>query len=244
MIYLWVRHTLDWTDEGAFWAQLDERNRVGVETWNATFSLPFHLFRHRVREIAARNQALVRDVTHADWDDIPDGSLVLPVDDDDWFAPEIATVLRQRLDVDAIGCRWPSTWVEVPLDLGHRLHLLAHRWLGRPLKFICTTNNYALRKGPENRVLLSKHWEASPWFEARRNRPDHGGLRFLDARLSIANRTLGSATVIARVDGPRDLLRRLGPYRRLYHRRMGGELEWARPYVAMMADLMDELEPV
>jgi hypothetical protein len=243
MIYLWVRRTLDWEDEAAFWAQIHERDRPGVEAWNATLNMPFHLFRHRVREIAALNQSRVQDVEHADWDAIPEGSLVLPVDDDDWFAPEIAAVLAARLDGEAIGCRWPSTWVEVPLDLGHRLHLLAHRRLGRPLKFLCTTNNYALVKRADNRELLRNHVEASRWFEARLKEPGGGGVRGLDARLSVANRNLGSSTVLQRIDRPAELLRRLGPYRRLYHREPRTELAWARPYVTMMAELMDDLEP-
>jgi hypothetical protein len=242
MIYLWVRRTVAWEDEEAFWAQLRDVDRAGVAAWNATFNIPFHIFRRRVREIAAQNQARVRDVAYADWDGIPDGSLVLPVDDDDWFAPEIATVLAEHVDTGAIGFRWPSTWVEVPLDLGHRLHLLAHRLLGRPLKFICATNNYALVKSPDNRLLLSNHVEASRWFEPRLKAPE-GAIRHLDARLSVANRNLGSSTVLRRVKRPAHLLRRLGPYKRLYTRDLRPEVAWAHPYVAQMAELMDELEP-
>jgi hypothetical protein len=243
MIYVWVRRTLDWEDEEAFWAQLDERWRPGVEVWNSTLEMPFHTFRHRVRGIAALNQSRVRDAEHAGWDAIPEGSLVLPVDDDDWFAPDVATVLEARLDGDAVGCRWPSEWVEVPLDLGHRLHLLAHRRLGRPLKFVCTTNNYALVKSPDNRELLRDHTQASRWFEARLAEPGGGGLRDLDARLSVTNRNLGSTTVLGRFDGPAPLLRKLRRYKRLYRREPRAELAWARPYVVMMAELMDELEP-
>jgi hypothetical protein len=243
MIYVWVRRTLDWSDEEAFWAQVDERDRPGVEVWNATLNIPFHLFRHRVREIAALNQSRVRDVEYAEWDAIPEGSLVLPVDDDDWFSPDIASVLDASLDDGAVGCRWPSEWVEVPLDLGHRLHLLAHRRLGRPLKFVCTTNNYALSKSADNRDLLRDHTQASRWFEARLDEPGGGGLRDLNVRLSIANRNLGSSTVVRRIDRAPQLLRRLAPYKRLYRREPRAELAWARPYVAMMDELMAALEP-
>jgi hypothetical protein len=243
MIYLCVRRTLDWSDERAFWAQIDERDRRGVEVWNRTFNVPFHLFRRRVREIAAQNHACVADVAHENWDAIPDGSLVLPVDDDDWFAPDIARHLVPHLDADAIGCRWRCTWVEVPLNTAHRLRLLAHRWLGAPLKFFCTTNNYALFKRPGTRQLLHNHSKASEWFSERLRQPDGGGIRLLDARLSIANRTLGSATVLRQIERPGQLLRRFEAYRRLYRRDAGADLAWAGPYVAMMAALMDELEP-
>jgi hypothetical protein len=238
-IYLWVRRTLDWADETAFLEQIDDRDRPGIEAWNATFAMPFHRFRLRVREIAAHNHASLRGVAQAEWDDIPQGALVLPVDDDDWFAPEIA----RFLDPDAIGHRWPNTWVQVPLNLRHRLRLLGHRWLGTPLKFFCGTNNYALVKRPDNRKLLSNHSAASEWFEPRLREPNGGGIRLLDERLSVANRTLGSATVLRQTDRPEQLLRRFQAYMRLYCRDPGAELAWARPYVAKMAALMDELEP-
>jgi hypothetical protein len=244
MIHLWVRRTLDWSDEAAFWAQLEDRWRPGVEIWNKTLSMPFHVFRARVREIAALNQSRLRNVRHSDWESIPDGSLVLPTDDDDWFDPRIGEVLAAQLDDGAIACRWPSRWFEVPLSPGHHLHLLRHRWLGRPLMFFCTTNNYALVKRPDSQDLLRLHTRASAWFEARLEEPGRGDVRLLDEPLSVANRTLGSATVVDRIGGRRNLLRRLRRYRRLYRRRIPSELEWTRPYVAEMAALMDDLKPL
>jgi hypothetical protein len=242
VIYIWVRRTLDWSDEETFWAQIQDRDRPGAEAWNSAFNIPFHRFRQRVAEIAAQNRAQVHGVARADWDEIPDGELVLPIDDDDWFAPEVATTLVANLDADAIGCRWPNAWVEVPLNRRHGLRLLAHRRLGVPLKFFCGTNNYALVKRPGNRDLLRNHVEAGRWFKARMKEPGAGGLRRLDARLSLANRTLASATVLREVGRPADLLRKLDPYRRLYRRKLGAEYAWAQPYLARMAELMDELE--
>jgi len=77
-IYIWVRATTDWSDEAAFNAQLHPSFAGKVQLWNRTFSLSYHIFRHRVCEIASRNHAAVADVVRAPWDAIPDGALVVP----------------------------------------------------------------------------------------------------------------------------------------------------------------------
>ena len=53
MIYLCIRQTTDWADEAAFRAQLPPLYAPTVQLWNDTFNIPYHLFRHRVRQIAA-----------------------------------------------------------------------------------------------------------------------------------------------------------------------------------------------
>ena len=102
----------------------------------------------------------------SEWDEIPEGALVMPVDDDDWFVPGAAQALEAERDPDAIGYLWPSRWIQVPINLGHRLYLLRRRLLPRtPPKWICSTNNYAMVKGPEVKEALGNHIEASHWFE-------------------------------------------------------------------------------
>jgi len=95
MIYIWIRKTLDWEDEAAFRAQLPPHLIEPVELWNDCFKLPFHLFRARLRQIASLNRSRVDGVACAPWDAIPDGALVVPVDDDDWFAPTLGTCLAR-----------------------------------------------------------------------------------------------------------------------------------------------------
>jgi hypothetical protein len=49
--------------------------------------------------------------------------------------------------------------------------------------------------------------------------------------------------VLRQIERPAQLLRRFEAYRRLYLRDQAPDLASARPYVAKMAALMDELEP-
>jgi hypothetical protein len=241
-VYIWVRATVDWASEEL----VRPKFRPRVELWNDTFNLPFHVFRARVREIARLNHSRVEGAICAGWDEIPDGSLVLPVDDDDWFAPDIVRVLRAEFDPRAVGYYWISSWVEVPTTLGHRLYLIQRRLLPwTPPKWIFTTNNYAMVKAGDVRWLLERHTQASRWFEGKIEGPPRGTMKRIDRRLSVANRTLGSQTSL-RFNHPSmsrsELIRKYRRYRRLYERRTPRELDWCRPYKRMMAALMAELE--
>jgi hypothetical protein len=73
--------------------------------WNQTFDLPYHVFRQRVRRIAELNLQRVENAVRARWDEIPDGALVAPVDDDDWFAPDSA----QRWSASSAPARRAAT---------------------------------------------------------------------------------------------------------------------------------------
>ena len=241
MVFIWVRRTVDWSDEAAFRAQLAPDFRPVVDLWDATFSMPYHGFRHAVREIACESLAEVRGVTiSASWDAIPDGALVLPTDDDDWFAPHVAEVVVDALD-GRPGVRWKSSFVEVKIDAMHVIGSALRRALpGVGPKYLCTTNNYGLFKQPGFELRLERHTRASYWLAE-----DHRRLPMVDRRLSTMNRTLASTTSLIRhgraIDRPR-LLRKYGRYRRLYGRRLHPDLAWAQPYVDRMAALMERLE--
>jgi hypothetical protein len=241
VIAIWVRSTVDWADEAAFLAQAPPDLGPKVELWNELFTLPFHTFRHRVREIAALNHSRVDGAVVADWDAIPEGALVLPVDDDDWFAPDIAAVLEREADPAADGCYWASRWIEVPTRAGHRLYLARRRLLPwTPPKWVLTTNNYAMVKAGDAEALLGSHVKASRWL-----RGGGGSMTRIDRSLSLANRTLASRTTL-RFDLPSisraDLLRKYRRYRRLYDRPPAPGLAWSAPYLAAMGELMRELE--
>ncbi len=249
MIYICVRETTDWSDEAVFRAQLPALFTSTIELWNGTFNIPYHLFRHRLREIARINLAAVRNAVCMDWNNVPAGELVLPVDDDDWFSDEVGLLLEQARDaapnaaLDAY--RWESSFLEVPINLGHQLYLIKRRLLHTAPKWICTTNNYAIVKALDRDLVFRSHVKASGWFHQH---PEKFGL--LDARLSLMNRTLASRTSLRLMPPPdfrqisrATLLRKYRQYKELYARPPGPGLEWSRPYLRMMEALMRELLP-
>lgn len=245
MIHFWVRATVDWLDEDAFWAQVAPRFKPRAELWNEVLDMPFHVFRHRVKEIAVWNLSHVRGATVVGaWDEIPDGARVLPVDDDDWFAPDLAEILDREWS-DALGVHWNPFWLGIPSDLGHYMYATRRRLFPFTAPhWTCDTNNYGLVKNPQARQLAVNHSHATEWFDG----PGRDRVRKIAGRLSINNRTLGSQTslrpTIRRGELNRTrLLRRLARYKRLYRRRPPGRPSWASRYVDRMADLMDELEP-
>jgi hypothetical protein len=241
MIYIWVRATANWEDERAFLAQLDPAFKPKVDVWNDTFDMPFHRFRRETRRIAERNLSRVENAAVADWDEIPEGALVIPVDDDDWFAPNVARVLEESLDPRRTGYFWISSFIEVPINLGHRLAGIRRAIFPRtPPRWICSTNNYAIVKQPDTKLLLEKHTMASGWFGGPGQRQVHR----IEQRLSVMNRTLGSQTSLGFWKPSirrSELLRKFRRYRALYRAPVSRELDWCRPYVAMMAELMGRL---
>jgi len=245
MIYICVRRTVEWADEAAFRAQLPPQFAPTVDLWNATFNLPYHVFRHRVREIARLNLAAVRGAAQVRWEQAPEGELVLPVDDDDWFAPGTADALEAARRPDRALYRWESVFLEAPIDLGHRLYLWKRRVLRMTPKWICTTNNYAVVRTPESEPLFQSHIRASAWVHQ-----NPGGVGALYGKWSTMNRTLASRTTLklmrpeeCRPLSLKTLLRKYRQYGGLYRRTSAPGLEWQRPYLTMMDALMRDLRP-
>jgi hypothetical protein len=248
VIFIWMRKTVDWADEDGARNQIDDRLRPGMDLWNGTFNMPYQRFRRQVSEIADLNHSMVEGATRANWDEIPDGALVLPVDDDDWFSPNAAQVLGAEVVPSVRGYLWSTRWIEVPISAGHRLYLLRRRLFpSSPPKWICTTNNYAMLKGPGAKDILGNHITASHWFKPRVRGDGTGEVKQIEGQLSIANRTLASITSL-RVHHRRhrlrqdELVRKFHRYRRLYREFDPSGVEWSRRYVTMMGDLMDEIE--
>ena len=240
MPYLLIRKTVDWRDEAAFFAQLSPEFAPKVETWNETFRTPYHLFRQAIREISIRNHAAVAGLTPASWEQIPDRAIVVPSDDDDWFAPDLAHRIADAFPESDDGIHWTQSVLEVPINGLHRARLAARRifpWM-RP-KWLCATNNYAFRKGSaaDDSVV---HTRASRQFESGKLR-----VSFVPERLSLHNRTLASITSLAfrkPTISASALRRKADAYRRLYdHPALPEGLGWAAAEIRSMRDVMADL---
>ena len=240
-VFIWVRSAIDWADEAVFVSQVKPGFLPKLERWNETFTMPYHRFRHEVCEIARLSLARVARAAVRPWDEIPDGAIVLPSDDDDWFAPDIVALLEARRDEEATGYLWSPRYLEVPVGIRHRVDLTRQRLNPRtPPRYLCATNGYAFVKQPGTESIGRSHMHASVVFEQ-----ESGRVRRIDGRPSIVNRTLASQTTLFHLRpaiSRRRLLAKYGAYRRLYRGSCLSGVDWAEEYVARMALLMDRLE--
>ncbi len=240
MIYVCMRRTLDWQNRAAVDAGLVQGFRTKIETWNTTFNVPYHEFRQRLKVIARLNLSRMENARCVSLEEVPPGGLLVPVDDDDWFSPELASSLQDEFDPSIQAYYWTRHILEPQRQLRRFRGVLRELITG---EVIFATNNYALRNVPELAMarLAADHIEASRYFQANPQRR-----RYLRAALSFHNRSLASQTVLAwlRPAITRDeLVESFDQYRTLYARtHLSRDLRWAEPYVALMSELMGELK--
>jgi hypothetical protein len=242
-LHLCVRKTAEWGDESAFRAQLNASFAPKVEAWNATFPLQYHLFREELKAIARANLEQVAGAVLCSWEEVPEGALVAPVDDDDWFAPQLVEVIQAAAGPDLVGLHWQQAVLEVPINGCYRLRLLQRRMIpGLKPRWLCATNSYVIRKGDVDPRCFSSHVAASRWFAKQ----PPGRIRVLPQRLSLHNRSLASITSLnygRPIISPQQLRRRARSYNRLYRRwhTLSADLAWSRPALLRMEALMARL---
>ena len=237
MIYIVVRKTTDWDNEATFRAQISEGFGPVVEVWNATFTMPYHLFRRELKRIAQLSLSRIPGAVCVPREEVPEYGVVVPTDDDDWLSPRLAQVLGANIDGQHVGYYWPSKFIEVPIHLPHRLGLIRRAIFPRTRPhFLCTTNNYAVVMCSEMAPFIDKHVQASRWFVAH-----PAAVKRIDEHLSVMNRTLASKTSLWKKPPRSPLVRKYHRYQKLYRRALPPELSWCEPYYAMLRDLMDQL---
>lgn len=238
-VHLYIRETLDWGNEALVEERLIPDFRFRVDAWNATFTMPYRIFRMRLKAIAQSSLARVQGATLSALEDIRPGDLIVPLDDDDWVAPDLAVRLQAAYEPGVGRYLWHRELVE-PVTWLHDLRRRFARFRGRPTANICKTNNYAVVNTPELRPLTAHHTTACQYFDQH---PD--GVKRIAATLAVQNRNVASQTTLRKaLSSPADrhkLAALVEEHRPLYTRRLRRDLRWARPYFDEMVTLMAEL---
>lgn len=237
-VHICIRRTLDWSDPAGVSAGIDPGFRQKFETWNATFDMPYAEFRRRMVEIATLNLSRVEGARLTPLAEVPPGAWIVPIDDDDWLAPDLVARVRRLLDAPVTGCRWRREVIE-PLDdrRGPRAWLRRRRALEH---FVCASNNHAILNTPEIAPLVRNHVLASEYFDAH-----PAELRRTPRFLAIQNRNPASQTALALREPTisRDrLVGVLDRYQGLYAGwKLRRSLRWAQPCLDRMAELVDSV---
>jgi hypothetical protein len=237
-IHLCVRRTLDWSRSEGLADRVLPSFRPKFEAWNETFDLSYGAFRQRLKEIAELSLSRVDGAACTALEKVPAGDLILPVDDDDWFAPNVAQEIRQAVEPDRAGYYWIR---EVISPSRRRRKLRNVLWPRRRRgSYTCKTNNYAVINTPELRPLVGRHTDASEFFDAH---PDR--VRRIPKTLAIQNRNLASRTALAwkrPTISREELVQAYESYANLYAGwELPRDLRWAQPYMDRMAELMREV---
>ncbi len=153
--------------------------------------MPYHVFRQRLKTIAELSLARVEGAARSELEAVPPGHVIVPVDDDDWFAPDLGVQLLRVRDPNARGYLWRREVIEARPLWRRGLSYVARR-VGRPERNICRTNNYAVVNELGAADLALNHVTASEYFETH-----PAEIRRIPVALAVQNRSLASQTALA-----------------------------------------------
>lgn len=200
--------------------------------WNKSFSISYFGTRHRLYCLARKSWEEVNGVDGIFLEgkdakaELRTGDVVLPIDDDDWYAPSLVDELKRVIPAECSDVRL-FKWNTFRIDWKFKGPLI-HR-CNRSEKRFASTNSYGFRWDQEwggKKGLITCH--------VRTGMVRRGRNIGLDRYLSLNNKTLLSLTkmntmgMISRSDHYADVLRRSidSPIEI-----EGNDTEWFSPYV-------------
>jgi hypothetical protein len=262
VVALHRRTSLDWTrmrpgapELGRSWRQVE----TAAEWWNRELGLDYFEFRAGLAAIAWRSWGQIRGLNLVLGVDTPDLAwrlgryagdvLLVPSDDDDWFAPTVADELRAAYEPGVDIYFWDDAVYGIDFDAWEAaspeavLRVLGKRGPGERLdpKHRIRTNNYALSSRflrslprPNRAPLLRDHVAVDEAM--RRARGKH-----IPTILSVTNKSLASITQLRRVKEPEEL-RALAEALPRGEPRLDDRVgDWALPLVSSMDELYRRL---
>ena len=138
-------------------------------------------------------------------DEVPDDAVVVPIDPNDWLAPELARRIEAARDTACIAWHWRREVLSVPHEDGRKGLSLWRRRRRRSEPDLCGGCNYAITNRTAFAAVIASPHSASDYFAANGN-----FVRELPQTLGIENRSLASRSSLAPASTP-DLAGRTRP---------------------------------
>ncbi len=199
-IILGVRSMSDWQDGQnlltAPWDGWEDR----LQWWDEVFEMPYHVYRYGLQIIARKNWARISGldsiVSVRSWQpELFHDAVVIPIDDDDWLAPQICHVIRNQIQADTTAISWQSDRIECP-------HRYVKNTCGDANFYI--TNGYALTPNYRD-IVGDEQFKDSLLWHVRAADHAKEQSRHLDAVLGAAPRTWASVTTLGQFNSAKEL---------------------------------------
>ncbi|MCA8991920.1 MAG: class I SAM-dependent methyltransferase [Planctomycetaceae bacterium] len=264
---IYLRTDVNWTQltEENFLDQRDSQSSVipyrpqrlrpilrGIQVWNQLFRMNYFEYRQRLKDIAVLSRSHIRGIDLVirnrhrapNLSNMGQRSFLLPCDDDDWYAPHVV----ERLLSVAESCGGVICWKDAKVCFTHprvkrgdpNSPLFVRSSGPRGVK----TNSYAVSNAaysscpPQLRGLFLDRHDRVHKIVA--NNCNGATLLPIDEVLSFTYKSPASITCIRNMTSEQRL-RDLVPLIRDASPSLTKEVEWARPYAEMVAELNQEL---
>jgi len=218
-----------------------------VEWWNNIFGMNFFYYRHEIQQISELNFGAIKYVDkiyrYKAFDSVEcQYDCVLPVDDDDWFHPDIFEKLDGCINPQWDVVNWPiGFYNSCPSQKNYNIEYEEIR-ITKHID-VLQTNNYLLMYNGLNKLMdyfnndkksdCLTHLAGKDVLNKKFNRI------YFDECLSITNKHLAAITNIRHINSEQDLVRNVEFLNK--YPTIPEELSWARPYIDLMYNLNVEL---
>lgn len=265
-VILFLRSNVDWSklNEGNFLEQntlcpaaypttAKQRELLlsGIRVWNSVLGMSYFCYRQRLREISNRNWCRLRNldlvlINHNHYQSLLDWSeaYVVPVDEDDWFRPDLADLLRSVPTADVDIVRWKDAAFRPIPQLSDQddLRGTRPRIRLRASPEGVPTNSYAVSTRLLARLpldvgksCLMKHWEVDRYIVAH-----SASVHSMPEYVGVTHKSLASWTNIKSVRSTDFLLEQLDRLTLQTHS-FPNEVAWAQEYVSLSEELNQHL---
>lgn len=223
------RNYCDWQTE-----QLWPKALPYEERWNREFRVTYRDYRHAIQKLADEARSLIPGAVFENIninDNIKTGTFYIPVDDDDFFRPDILEVVRQKTDDKTLFAAWKSVTFKDGLCKIDK---------ERKAFQFCETNTYGFLAQTHKSGKLYRHNEAEFVFRKAK-------VTVIDQPLSVINQTPASFSAIEYKGGVDSIYKSVKTYLKGMRELLSPQgnypecLDWCRVHFERILELTERL---